>query len=533
MRAPVEDPPGRLRLPLALLVVVAGGIGSALAFEPFSWWPLLPAAPAALAAATYGRGWRAGAGIGLLLGAAFFGVSLFWLRSVGYDAWVLLGGVQTLFFAPLGAYAALVSRTRLWPLLVAVGWVAVETVRSAWPLGGFPWVRLGFATPDSVWAPLMPYAAASGTALLVALTGALVAWAAIRRPPLRRLAPVLAAVVLVTAVPHVTSYEPQRSGEAVVAVVQGNVPGDGTNILDDHRQMTFNQRDATLTLADDVASGSVPQPDLVVWPENSTAVDPFENEDMTEAITTAVAAVGAPILVGAIVDAPEPGQVLNQGIVWDPVTGAGERYTKHHPVPFGEYIPWREHNPLTSRFERFAQISRDMLAGSGHEPLAIDGFSVADSLCFDIAFDDVVYPQVRRGAAMITVQTSNATYSRTEQLDQQFQLTRARALETGRVAAVAATNGLAGIIDADGTVLDAVPRRTQGYAIARVTLGEGTAPAILLGPWIAWGAVVSALVALLWALARYPRPDRLEIAPAVPPTRVASTTADTRRSSPT
>ena len=89
------------------------------------------------------------------------------------------------------------------------------------------------------------------------------------------------------------------------------------------------------------------------------------------------------------------------------------------------------------------------------------------------------------------------------------------------------------IIDADGTVLDAVPRRTQGYAIARVTLGEGTAPAILLGPWIAWGAVVSALVALLWALARYPRPDRLEIAPAVPPTRVASPTADTRRSSPT
>ena len=49
--------------------------------------------------------------------------------------------------------------------------------------------------------------------------------------------------------------------------------------------------------------------------------------------------------------------------------------------------------------------------------LEIDGFSVADSLCFDIAFDDVVYPQVRRGAAMITVQTSNATYSRTEQLD--------------------------------------------------------------------------------------------------------------------
>ena len=95
--------------------------------------------------------------------------------------------------------------------------------------------------------------------------------------------------------------------------------------------------------------------------------------------------------------------MLNQGIVWDPVTGPGERYTKWHPVVYGEYIPFRgfmkdigleEHSQLS-------RIPRDMLSGTRETPLPVNGIELADSICFDIAYDDGIYAQVERGADML------------------------------------------------------------------------------------------------------------------------------------
>jgi apolipoprotein N-acyltransferase len=265
-----------------------------------------------------------------------------------------------------------------------------------------------------------------------------------------------------------------------VAAVQGDVPGNGDDILYDYRQVTQNHVDATVDLAGDIAAGRVPRPDFVVWPENSTAVDPFLDDATNRQIRTASAALGLPILVGAIVDAG-PRNVLNQGIVWDPVTGAGDRYAKWHPVPYGEYIPFR--SLFSGNFGRLALIPRDMLAGTRTEPLRIGGVAVGDAICFDVAYDDGLYAQLRRGAELLTVQTSNATFIHTTQIDQQFAISRLRALETGRYVVVAATNGVSGIIAPDGSVLDRAGVRTRDVLVERVALSTDLTPAVRIGAW--------------------------------------------------
>jgi apolipoprotein N-acyltransferase len=124
-----------------------------------------------------------------------------------------------------------------------------------------------------------------------------------------------------------------------------------------------------------------------------------------------------------------------------------------------------------------------MLSGSRTTPLSVNGVEIADSICFDVAYDDGIYAQVREGAEMLTVQTSNASFIFTNQIDQQFAITRLRAIETGRWLAVASTNGISGVIAPDGTVAARSETRTTSVEVEEVALMSGLTPAVWLGAW--------------------------------------------------
>ena len=482
------------------------GVLLALAFEPVGIAALLPFAVAGFFLSVRGLPARKAWLPGLAFGIGFTYVLLYWMRAVGTDAWLALSGLEAAFFGVLGAVVAALSGRRLWPLWGAVAWVAMETIRSSWPFGGLPWGRLAFATAGTPWQDALPYVGPTGVGLLLALLGSCLAWVAVSAGRRRLLAGgVTLGVLAVGMLPALAPYSPEITDHRTVAVVQGDVPGDGSDILLDHRQVTRNHVDATVALAADVASGEEPQPDFVLWPENSTAVDPFANEDIDSGIVEAAEAVGVPILVGAMVDAGSE-HVLNQGIVWDPETGAGDRYTKRHPVPFGEYIPWR--GIFRSNFGRLALIPRDMLSGTRVEPLSVTGAAVADAICFDVAYDDGIHAQLHEGAELLVVQTSNAMFIHTGQIDQQFEITRLRAVETGRYVMVAATNGVSGIVAPDGTVLDRADPRTQDVLVERVGLAQDLTPSVRIGPWLGRACVVVTLMLLVLGALPYRRRQR-------------------------
>jgi apolipoprotein N-acyltransferase len=485
-------------------LAATAGVLLALAFEPVALAVLVPVGVAGYVLTVRGvrpgRAWIPA----LAFGVGFYFTLIFWMRAVGWDAWVALAGIESLFYALLGPVTAVLLRRRAWPLWFAAAWVAMEVVRSSWPFSGMPWGRLAFATIDTPVAPALPYAGSVGVSFLLALIGALLARTVVLGGAARwRAGAMLVGVLAATCLPALRPWHPDMHGTTTVAAVQGNVPGNGDDILYDFRQVTQNHVDATVRLAARVATGLAPRPDFVVWPENSTAVDPFADGQTHAGIEAASTAVGVPILVGAIVDGGAD-HVLNQGIVWNPGTGAADRYSKWHPVPYGEYIPFRQFFN-GKNFGRLALISRDMLAGTRTEPLHIAGVRVADAICFDVAYDDGLYAQLARGAQLVTVQTSNATFIHTSQIDQQFAISRLRALESGRWLVVASTNGVSGIIRPDGTVAERAGVRTQDVLERRVGLGEGLTPAVRLGAWTGRACVAATAVGLLLTLVPYRR----------------------------
>lgn len=481
-----------------ILLAGLAGYGLSLAFEPLAWAWLIPIALALFGYTLLGVRKRSGFLIGLVFGGCFYYPHIGWMRiAIGADAWVGLAALETLFYGLLGALAPVLMRLRWWPAWLAACWAATESIRSTWPFSGMPWGRLSFGVVDTPVANALPYLGTTLLGFLLALSGFMITWTLLR--PTRReqgiglatLGVLAVGLTLPTLVP--LTFEP--TGTARVAVVQGDVPGPGDDILWDHRQVTANHVEATERLADRVEDGSEERPDFVLWPENSTAVDPFRDGSMSDDFNAVADRLGVPILVGALVDEGDD-HLLNQGIVWNPGTGPGDRYTKWHPVPYGEYIPFRKY--ISGTVGRLAVIPRDMLGGTRTTPLEVGDLKVGDLICFDVAYEDSLYHQVRNGAELLTVQTSNTSFIFTDQIDQQFAMTRLRALETGRSLAVASPNGISGVIRPDGSVQALAPERETWTTNQEIDLFTQITPAVRMGVAPAW--LLAGVTAVGWAL---------------------------------
>ena len=104
-------------------------------------------------------------------------------------------------------------------------------------------------------------------------------------------------------------------------------------------------------------------------------------------------------------------------------------------------------------------------------------------------------PTADRSGQLVVVQTSNASFIYTHQIDQQFQISRLRALEAGRDLVVASTNGVTGVIRSDGSVAARSPLRHTDVLVERVDLSDALTLGLRLDGWI--GRAVWPLVALL------------------------------------
>ncbi|WP_244934017.1 apolipoprotein N-acyltransferase [Streptomyces kasugaensis] len=502
--------PGRARRLAALarreavrtVLAVVSGLALALAFPPYDLWPLSLVAVAALSLLTRGRTVRQGAWTGFVLGLPFFVILLKWLHVVGWDAVIGLSVAEALFMMLLGAALAGTSRLPCWPLWTACLWVAQEWARDRLPFGGFPWGRLAFANTGSPFTPLAALGGAPLVTFAVALAGALLAgcaatlWGLRGAGSVRRAVPAIEAFGLAAAVTvaGLAVPVPTEADDSVdIAVVQGNVQQPGMDFLGRPMKILDNHATATEKLAADVRAGRVKKPDLVIWPENSSDLDPFKYPQAYDRIDEAVKAIGVPVLVGALVDhSAKKGYVFNEGIVWDPKSGPGASYTKQHPVPFGEYVPFREQ--LSKIITRFQRVPRDFAPGDHTGVLNVGPAKLGDVICFEVAYDEIVHDTVGAGARALVVQTNNATYGRTGQPEQQLAMSKLRAVEHGRAVVTAATSGISAVVAPDGEVTHQIPEFTQGVVSARIPLRDETTPADRVGAAPEWALAIVGLL---------------------------------------
>lgn len=518
---------GRLRATGA----VAAGALTGLAFQPYGLWPLLLVGVPALTLLVRGRPPRRSFTLGYLFGLGLLAVSISWLHVLGVWVAALLILFEALFFGALAAALTLVLRLRSWPLVAACCWVAVEFAYSRLPFGGFGWVRLAYAAVDTPVAGFFPLVGVAGVSFVVALVGQLVAWLVLRLrrrtptdPPAddrARRGPLLVVagslVLLVVAGTALRSFQVEpaagRLGSVEVGIVQGDVPGRGIEAMGRARSVTNNHLAQTVDLMTRARLGQVPTPDFVLWPENSTDIDPTRDGLTRVTVQSAAELAGVPILVGAVMQGPGEDERQTTALWWDPRAGITARYDKRDLVPFGEWIPFRDQ--LLPLVPVLAQVGAQSVPGTtpGVLDVQLDGrlVRVGDVICFELAYDSTVYETLTSGAQVSVVQSNNATYGGTGQIEQQFAITRARAMESRREIAVATTNSVSGFIDRDGRVVTRTAEFTADDRVVTMPLRTSLTPAVLVAPWVDRGltllAALGCVLALAGARTRRSRPD--------------------------
>jgi apolipoprotein N-acyltransferase len=519
---------------LGALSAVLAGVAAGLAWQPYAVWPLLLVGIPALTLLARGSRPRRAFGLGYLFGVALLAITISWVHVLGWWVAALLIVFMALFFGVLGVGLSLVTRLRWWPVPAAACWVAVELAYSSVPFGGFGWTRLAYAavdTPLNGWFPLIGVA---GVSFLVALVGQVVAWVVLlvreRRPRVgpRALPAVLVLVVLGTAGIGLRSFQVEplagREGSVTVGIVQGNVPGRGIEALGRARTVTNNHLSESVDLMARARLGQTPVPDFLLWPENSTDIDPLLDPVTRATVASAAAVAGVPILVGAVTEGPGPDERQTTAMWWDPVRGPLATYHKRNLVPFGEWIPFRDQLlPLVPMLSMVgAQSVPGTQPGVLTVPLGGRTLEVGDVICFELAYDRTVHQTMTNGAQVLMVQSNNATYGGTGQIEQQFAITRARAMESRREIAVATTNSVSGYIDRDGRVVDRTSEFTSAGFVKTMPLRSSLTPAVVLGAWPAWVLTLLALASVLVAV----RPGSVRQNGARPGAVAATSSAD-------
>lgn len=502
------------RYPVATRSVAAVVSGLLLfgSFPPRPWWFLAPLGVAVLTLVVRGDGrLRAGFGYGLLAGLAFFVPLLPWTGIyVGPLPWLALSTACAVYLGVFGLLARLVGALPGWPLWVALAWTAAEWGRSSFPFGGFPWGRLAFGQADGWFLSLAAVGGAPLVGFAVALTGTGIAavasalWSARaaaegretaapgapapavtgRPAPATRLG--YAAVAFTVLIMPLTGLllrsalpDPDAGDRTVtVAAIQGSVPRLGLDFNEQRRAVLDNHVRRTEELADEVAAGRAPRPDVVIWPENSSDIDPLRNADAAALITAASERIGAPILVGAVLINPDR-TTTNSVMVWNGAAGPGERHDKKIIQPFGEYLPMRSFFRL---FSEYADRAGYFVPGNGDGVVHAAGIDIGVATCYEVAFDRAFEDAMRAGAQLLTVPTNNATFGDSEMTYQQLAMSRIRAVEHGRALVVAATSGVSAIIAADGSVRQESALFVPAALVAELPLRNDATLATRIGP---------------------------------------------------
>ncbi|WP_240223116.1 apolipoprotein N-acyltransferase [Rheinheimera hassiensis] len=500
-----------------LLLIAAGGV-TTLAFAPYTlWW--LPLLSLALLAFLLQRAATAkqAALRGFSFGLGWFGVGISWVHvSIDQFGGLPLAGslgLMALLVSYLALFPALASwlsyklqRPAFTPLLLATCWTMTEWLRS-WLFTGFPWLSMGYSQTSHGLRDFAPLIGETGISFLLVFSAAALAQLFLQQRAISRYSYVFIAGLLFVLSPQLVKFNGwQYSDKQLsVALVQGNIKQD--------LRWAPEQEWPTMLKYMDMTRPNF-QADLVIWPEAAIPrLEPVA-QDFLDNLNRAALYQNTAVISGILDYNSQTEQAWNNLIVLgkrhtdstdgDYFYGHSNRYSKHHLLPIGEFVPLegllRKLAPIfdlpMSSFTRGTYVQPNLVANSYH---------LLPAICFEIAFPAQIAANMTDATQLLLTVSNDAWFGDSIGPHQHLQIAQMRALEFGRPVLRATNNGVTATIDASGNISATVAQFTEAVLKDELRLSTGTTPYSRIGDkplWLICGFLLFLFSIIKWRSAK-------------------------------
>jgi apolipoprotein N-acyltransferase len=484
------------------------GASLSLSFAPFEWWPVAILAPAVLIGLWNDAAPRRAAVLGFWFNFGTFSVGTYWLyislQIIGHAPVPLALALMFCLAAIMGCYHALLGWLLAryaprrgvvrWMVATPAAWLLVEWFRS-WFLTGFGWLALGYAHTDNwLGTAFAPLIGQYGLGLLtLVMAGGIVTL--VRGTTRERIgaASVIALAWIAAFALRGMEWTRPYSRPITVAVVQGAIPqdekwidGNLDSILEQYKTRTREAHGA----------------DLIVWPESAIPDLVNNHIEYYREVYQEASAHGSSLVMGALRAEENPQtheeEYYNSVLAMDRGSPGISWHNKHHLVPFSEFFPVPQfiRNWLKLQGLPYSSFNR---GAAQQEPLEAAGQRIAAGVCYEDAYGSTLVPLMGSATVLLNV-TNDSWFARSTARYQHLQISRLRAMETGRPMVRAANDGVSAAIGPHGEFIATAPEYEANVMRATVQPRIGLTPYARTGNWpVLLGALFSALFSAYFA----------------------------------
>lgn len=441
---------------------------------------------------------------GWLFGVGFYAWSVSWVYISMHEfagmSMSLAGSLTLLFIAMLAFFPATVgyivvrffkAKRRLqYTLAFPALWVLIAWIQS-WLFSGFPWLNLGYSQLNTPLRHVATYTSVYGIDLVIALiSGLLVYGLCQNKKTLFKCTMVIGSIWGLAYLGGIFSWTAAAGNPVSVTLIQGNI--------NQHDKWTIAQLSRILATYQELTAQHW-QSQLIIWPEAAVPTLPNQVKNYLDTLAVTALANHSSIILGI------PTTPLYQPHYFNSMMVLGDgygRYNKRRLVPFGEFIPAASTlNDWLARFNipilaEYAETLRqfgvaEFIPGEIKQlPLKAGGITLAPFICYESIFAEQVRRFLAKADAIVVI-SDDSWFGQSWASDQHLQMTRMRALETGRFVLFANNTASSAIIDPYGNVIQQAPSFTQATITASIIPMQGYTP------WMLWGLSPLLLLAIV------------------------------------